>query len=323
MNYEQLANVFKEYADNLSTKSSTSKSSTSKSSSESNNTIRFRVNAYNRVANLILSKSDITEKVTNASIDKLNISDYMKNKAKEFIKKKKVSNNEQNLMQTLSQFMGLGTIKAKKLIDAGLTSISQLKLKKYKNLLPEETRIFLELKPLQRIPREDIKLLEPFINNMNTDTEIVIITGSYRREKPFSSDIDVMLVSDNENAIDDILKKLKSIKNLKVYPYSKGLDKMSLIIDMTKLNRTNTAMKKLIYKMDIFKTSEKYKVPMLLYSTGSKEFNVRMRSRAKKMGYLLNQKGLFKDGILIENLNSEEDYFAILNMKYLHPKDRI
>jgi DNA polymerase/3'-5' exonuclease PolX len=46
-----------------------------------------------------------------------------------------------------------------------------------------------------------------------------------------------------------------------------------------------------------------------------------MRRKAQKMGFLLNQKGLFKDGkeVLVKN---ERELFAILEMDYLTPQER-
>lgn len=338
MNYEQLKNKFHDHAVELGAKKDAS--------------ARFRANAYARVASRIESEMKLNEKVTEASIQNLDMSDYMKAKAiwfmnnpesskktKKATKKpatKKVTikasaksiprnsprnspKSQDKLIKELSEFMGLGPEKAKALIEAGVTRINQLHMKKYKELLPEETKVFMELKPLQQIPREHIKLLEPYLMKAVDDELSLTITGSYRREKPHSSDIDLMVVSDLENAIEILLERLRDILNDKVYPYSKGKDKMSLIVDMSDL--LNSPKK--VYKIDAFRTTVEDQIPMLLYSTGSKEFNVNMRGKAKKLGYLLNQKGLFKTGEKVENLNSEEDYFAILDMPYLEPKKRI
>jgi DNA polymerase (family 10) len=59
----------------------------------------------------------------------------------------------------------------------------------------------------------------------------------------------------------------------------------------------------------------------MLYSTGSKENNIRMRAKAKSQGLLLNQYGLFKKGEKI-NLKTEKDYYDYLGMKYLEPHER-
>ena len=75
------------------------------------------------------------------------------------------------------------------------------------------------------------------------------------------------------------------------------------------------------YKVDIFRTEKKYKNAMLLYATGSKVFNIKMRTIAKKKGYTLNQKGLYKNGKLIP-IKSEKGFFKKLDMDYLEPEER-
>jgi DNA polymerase/3'-5' exonuclease PolX len=238
--------------------------------------------------------------------------------AKSPVKKSPTVKNPAALLKELTEFMGIGPEKAKALMQAGVTNINQLHMKKYKQLLPEETKVFMDLKPLQKIPTEHIAILEPYIMKAAGKNLSITIVGSYRRKKPFSSDIDLMIVSEDENAIQTLLTKLSDVLNKKVYPYSKGKDKMSLIVDMSDL----LGEKNMVYKIDAFRTTKENSVPMLLYSTGSKEFNVSMRSKAKKMGYLLNQKGLFKDGEKVPDLNSEKDYFDILEMDYKEPKQR-
>ena len=68
------------------------------------------------------------------------------------------------------------------------------------------------------------------------------------------------------------------------------------------------------------------KAAALLYFTGSGNFNKNMRLEAKKMGYLINEYGLYKinkpNNILI-NTDEEEDIFKILKMDYKEPENRI
>jgi DNA polymerase/3'-5' exonuclease PolX len=59
----------------------------------------------------------------------------------------------------------------------------------------------------------------------------------------------------------------------------------------------------------------------LLYFTGPKEFNIRMRGIAKAKGMLLNEYGIDFEGKLI-TFDSEEQIFEFLGMKYLYPNSR-
>lgn len=332
MNFEQLANAFRDEAKHILSKG--------------DKTAKFRANSYERVANK-LAKFDAETKVTTDAINKLDITDYMKNKATSFMKapsssrsrsRTKKSRNKSRSRSTspkttppktnvkllieLTDFMGIGPERANKLIDAGIKNVNQLHMKKYKALLTDETKKFLDLKPLTKIPHDHISILEPHLMKVQDDDLSLTITGSYRRGTEFSSDIDLMVVSDKENAIELLTNKLNTILPNKVFPYSKGRDKMSFLVDMTEMSGSPDSKIPLVYKIDAFRTTPEDKIAMLLYSTGSKEFNVMMRGKAKKMGYLLNQKGLFKNGEKIKDLNTEKDYFDILEMEYLEPEER-
>lgn len=326
MKYSVLAKKFKDQALKIEESGSTSAT--------------YRARSYERVAAKILAVNS-NDTVTEDGINELGLSDYMtgvatdllngknmkkvrkcKIKRKTTIKRKvtvgkpKPLTTEQSgaLIKQLVGFMGIGKVQAQSLIDDGLTKINQLHMKKWLTKLPVETRLYLELKPTQAIPRANITAIK---KTLKCAYDITIV-GSYRRGKPTSRDIDVMLVSRDVDVIEKYLKKLK--KKLTVYPYSQGKDKMSLIVDCTK----DTG---LIYKLDVFRVEPVNKIPMMLYATGSKEFNIRMRSIAKAKGYLLNQKGLFKkqpngETRRVSGLNSESDYFEKLSMEYLEPDKR-
>jgi DNA polymerase/3'-5' exonuclease PolX len=303
---------------------------------------KFRLYYYKKVINALneLSQND---KVDKKLIDNLNISDNMKLKILDMTRdmqnmrdsttRDSTTRDMQNMQNTrdsttqnmrdtkhillnkLTEIKGIGEQKAKKLIDEGLTAISQLKNKKWQDKLSDETKLYLKYKPENKIPHEEIKKLEKLIRKkINYD---FVIVGSYRRKKEFSRDIDIMLIDPNNSQIDNskinlltlFLEKLKTLAD--VYCYSKGNSKLSTII---KLNNK-------FYKLDIFKVKKENMIPMLIYTTGSKEFNIKMRAQAKKLGYLLNQNGLFKNKVKI-NLQTEKAYFDILKIKYLEPNER-
>ena len=117
-----------------------------------------------------------------------------------------------------------------------------------------------------------------------------------------------------------------------IYPYSIGVDKISVIISsLTKKEKTTkkkeeTTKKRKFYKWDFFRTSPKNKWAMLLYSTGSQAHNIIMRSKAKRKGFSLNQKGLYDrktKKLLSENAKSEKFFFDKLDMVYKNPNMRV
>jgi len=333
MKYGELAQLFKDRSIEISESGSSS--------------AVYRARSYDRVVAKI-NDLDPKTKVTEDGINDLDLSDYMtgiatdllngkalkkvkkvKTKTKVKVKRKVVKKDDtpvtltaaaaSKLLKQLVGFMGIGPEKAQVLIDDGLTKINQLHMKKWLAKLPEETQLYLKLKPNQEIPHADIAKLEKKLKL----TYNITLVGSYRRGKPTSRDIDIMITSMDEDIINKYLTKLK--KKLTVYPYSQGRDKMSFILDCTELLKRSAPC---IYKLDVFRVEPDNQIPMLLYSTGSKEFNIRMRAIAKKKGYLLNQKGLFKkqsngETRKVPELYSEEDYFEKLEMDYLEPSERI
>jgi DNA polymerase (family 10) len=207
----------------------------------------------------------------------------------------------------LMSIPGIGLAKAKQLIDLGVTKTSDLKLKKYKDLLSTQSQLYIKLHP-KPLTRELIAKIE---NSVISGLEKnIIFVGSYRREKPISRDIDIVYCGVG----DDILQKIQQLG--KVYIYAHGKSKISMYFDASKILSLRT-----ICKIDIFLVNEHNYIPTILYTTGSKDFNVMMRQKAKELGYLLNQFGLFKGKKQIE-LKTEADYFKILNINYRLPKDR-
>jgi len=76
-------------------------------------------------------------------------------------------------------------------------------------------------------------------------------------------------------------------------------------------------------QVDIYRTDPEYFGGMLLFLTGPQEFNIIVRSKAKKKGMVLNQKGLFnretREPIATK---TEEEIFAALGLKYKEPENR-
>ncbi len=153
------------------------------------------------------------------------------------------------------------------------------------------------------------------------------LCGSYRREKPFSNDIDVLIskkdtTSNNkQNHLERFVNKLKN-------PMSRSKDKPLLIDSMTdkKIKTKYMGFAKLLdnppRRIDIRFISYDSYPSALLYFTGSGDLNKKMRNIAKEKGYKLSEYGLFdKDGKPFK-VTSERDIFHKLGMEYLPPSLR-
>jgi hypothetical protein len=177
--------------------------------------------------------------------------------------------------------------------------------------LPEAAQLYIIYKPLAKIKNKDIpKYVEQFIPIGSKEGINYDIVGSYRRSTPFSRDIDILWYEYNtKSAIHD------SLSGPDFHIYSKGPDKLSGIF----ISNTGVSV-----KIDVWLVHNKSnKASMKLYATGSKMFNIRQRIIAKKMGYKLNQMGLFNQATNRQFItNTEEDIFKLLKMKYKEPSDR-
>jgi len=282
-----------------------------------NETYVFRLRSYNIVFKKVqsLEHDDITSDI----INNMDLTDGMKYNLNELIKIKKKPVHK--LEDELQSVIGIGRKLAQDLIKMGVSKLADLKKKQYYDILPLAAQIDIKYKPIRPIPRHMIVYFEDVLKIIKSIKFPFIIVGSYRRGKPSSSDIDVLVREDyvrkmsTETLISTINDDVKNF--ITIYPpYATGPQKISTIVRLNKY-RTNV-------KVDFF-ISPKQELPFaILYSTGSKEFNIRMRQIAKKKGYLLNQKGIYKSGVLIDpsQFKREQDIFRFLDMEYLSPVQR-
>jgi DNA polymerase (family 10) len=130
-------------------------------------------------------------------------------------------------------------------------------------------------------------------------------TGSYIREAKVVNDIDIV--------------------------YTGKLDKLLVCLADTSFKITSRGATKItcIYvnniancNIDIWLANAQNKIPMIIYTTGSKNFNIIMRGVAKKRGYLLNQDGLYDSAGKRIAITTEKGYFDAIGMRYLTPQER-
>jgi DNA polymerase/3'-5' exonuclease PolX len=270
----------------------------------------------------------------------LNISDHMKAKIKYFnenpreVTKLIGKNNDDSksakdkkndsLKSQLLEILGIGDVKADELIEAGLKTVAQLKMKKYQELLPDAAKKMLLYPPDRKIPHDNIKMIEPAILSLCDSKDgclSTVLVGSYRRKTAASRDIDVMIVSDDEKILDRWLAKARgTFKEDNIIPYANGPDKLSILV---RFDQVFLGKNLGVYKLDVFRAPSDKAHAMMLYATGSKDHNILMRKKAKSLGLLLNQDGLFdrKTDKLIPT-SSERDIFESLEMDYKEPWER-
>lgn len=197
------------------------------------------------------------------------------------------------------------------LTGVGLKSIN----KKYRHITPKNimkniqdfpfaAQMDIIWKPNKNIPRDDVpKIVQKFIGK-----EKVIVTGSWRRGKPFVGDIDILSLNPSKFKT-HLINTSKKNKWIKI---AEGKTKISLIY-----------MYKYPVKIDVWFVYDKKTLPfMKLYSTGSFMLNIIMRTSAKRKSLKLNQYNLTTlDGNEIP-LKTERDIFEYLDLDYLTPSNR-
>lgn len=160
----------------------------------------------------------------------------------------------------------------------------------------------------KRIPLEKAKEYVNSISHFLCEYAVFWVAGSIRREKSLIADIDLICECEEQSTFDRTCDALGN----KYKEISRGEYKASYIIDSVNG-----------IELDLIRSSSEEFPFQLLYLTGSKEFNIKMRGIAKSKGYLLNQKGLFYNNIKInKTFLFERDIFDYLNIPYVEPKNR-
>jgi len=257
---------------------------------------------------------------------------------------KDLSIEKEKIIEELEEVIGIGRVMATEFYKQGIKSVKMLKEKIKKKEIEVNEKIELGLRYYgvykKNIPRDEIdeinKIIKNIIIKMNTHYKlddnsnyIYQICGSYRREKPTSGDIDVLIskldikddTDDDINHLDRFVKRLK--KNLK-----ENDNNPLLIDDITDKNYETKYMGFVKYKENPVRRIDIRFVPYdsyysaLLYFTGSAELNKKMRMIAKKLKLKLSEYGLFKeDGIKLK-IKSEEEFFQKLDLPFIEPKYR-
>ena len=166
-------------------------------------------------------------------------------------------------------------------------------------LLPLATKMYMKYRPVDKLKRS---IIVPTAQKL--ERAGAIVAGSYRRGAEYCRDIDILVRRE------DLANLLRAAVFTK--PHAEGEEIIRCFI---KVSGVYMMADIFIYTPDIFPF-------MLLYTTGNKEFNKRMRGIAKAKGLKLNQHGLYKKNKPIADLKSELDIFTALDMNYLEPYQR-
>ncbi|MBU3958343.1 MAG: DNA polymerase/3'-5' exonuclease PolX [Candidatus Omnitrophica bacterium] len=128
--------------------------------------------------------------------------------------------------------------------------------------------------------------------------------GSLRRQKETVRDIDILAISDRPHKIMNIFTKHPDVGEV----LARGETKSSV--------RTKDDI-----QVDCRVVERKSFGAALLYFTGSKNFNIKIRQIAIRKGLKINEYGVFRKNRFITG-QTEEDIFKTLRMSYIEPELR-
>lgn len=226
----------------------------------------------------------------------------------------------------LQKVLGIGPKLSKKLVEKDkIMSVKQLKEAHQKGKIDLTHMQIIGLKYYDKlnskIPRSEItkykNIFEKKLKKEFPKLE-VHMAGSYRRDKKFSGDIDIILVDpkiktkmdlENSYLFDDILHYLMKEK---------------LVIEIINRSKNNMMGITNTHRHIDIKMAPANLLPFYLIYFGSGEsFSREIRQKAKDQGYKLSEWGLYKGHRVIMNkAKNEKEIFDKLKLKYIPPNER-
>ncbi|HXV13172.1 MAG TPA: PHP domain-containing protein, partial [Candidatus Krumholzibacteria bacterium] len=134
--------------------------------------------------------------------------------------------------------------------------------------------------------------------------ERTLIGGSLRRHRETIGDIDILATAEDADPVMEVFTTLANVATV----IAKGPTKSSVIM------KSGIHVDLRVVKDDEFSAASHY-------FTGNKEHNTEVRARAKKLGFKLNEYGLF-EGEHAVKIMDEEALFAKLGMDFIPPELR-
>jgi DNA polymerase (family X) len=144
-------------------------------------------------------------------------------------------------------------------------------------------------------------ILESEIDTLSEVCSKVEIAGSIRRHKVNPHDIDLVIIPKD------------SFQLKRIQEYAKFYE-----IGNIGIGDAHISYNKQGIEINLFIATEENLGAMLLTRTGSAGYNIGLRIRAKKLGYKLNEYGLWKGDACIAS-KTEEDIYKALGKQWKEP----
>ena len=293
----------------------------------------FRARAYQKAQETIMaypddivSPSQLKGKpgIGSTIMDKLN--EYVETGTLRILEREKT-----NPINILGEIYGVGPKKAKELVDAGIKTIDELKVRQ-NELLNDIQKIGLRYyeQIQERIPRSEIQeyeevFQEAFTNVANDSPDAKFeIVGSYRRGALDSGDIDVIITGKTGAVYKAFVDKLLKT-GIILEVLSRGPSKTLVI---ARLPGSTEGKQRIARRIDFLYAPPDEFAFAILYFTGSKMFNTVMRQYGLDKGYTFNEHGIYKldkkkkGEKIIKEFKTEKDIFDFLGLQFKTPVER-
>jgi DNA ligase-1 len=233
---------------------------------------------------------------------------------------------------------GVGRVHAQKLVDAGFTSIQELResdaLDDHLNDVQKNGLRYVDEMQM-RIPFQEIQhheiFLKQILHKVDPNGDLTV-AGSYRRQKPDSGDIDVLITGATKKTYETFIESLTDCGYLQCC-LAKGPKKymgMGLLsgsgVPEYNVSEYNVSEYNVSRRIDIMYTKPTEYPFAILYFTGSMEFNQRMRQDQVSKGLTLNEYSLRHNDTkrCVDHVfHTEQDIFEYMGYEYVEPQDRV
>ncbi len=241
-----------------------------------------------------------------------------------------IKNEKNEITSLLCTITGVGNVRAEEWYKAGLRTVEDVRTAIAEKKITSTHHIDMGLKyyedMAQRIPRAEIDKIKALIKKLlktHVDPALVFeICGSYRRGKPDSGDID-LLVS-HPGFVEGIAAQNYLPKIIEAFMAAGFvIDHLTEKGDKKYMGFCRLSPRKPARRIDIRVVDYSAYYAAIIYFTGSKEFNIEIRNKALAAGMSLNEYSFSKleskERIL---LKSEKELFDILGIPFVPPTER-
>ncbi len=290
---------------------------------------QYRIRAYRNAARLINRLSKRVQEMIDEGQDLTKLEGIGKDlaeKIKEIVETGKLKQLEKlksemppGLLEILD-IEGLGPKRVKKLYqELNIESVSQLQKAIKKGKVQElegfgqktAENIISGIEKLKNKSNRIIlmraeRLIEPLVEYLKTDenAEEVVVAGSYRRRKETVGDIDILVTSPKGKQLISRFVDYEEVDEI----VSQGETKSTV--------RLHTGL-----QVDLRVVEKKSYGAALIYFTGSKNHNIRLRNLAIKSGCKVSEYGVFKNKKQVAG-KTEEEVYKYFDLDFIPPEIR-